>query len=237
MRSQSKLRNDFAKLFQLWLGVGLLLWGIQSAEASPPLPNLMDAFSKALLSSTTLSKTKLAGLRVIVGSQPSQTLGDPVDRLHVNFEDNRLDLLTESVIFSNGNYGEFDAAAGVSLEPVSNGSFCMMKAKRGPLQAGPLSDSEIRALPREWTFPEGDVWKVDPYTPAAMRTQDLGEDILLRFEMVPPSGETIRSEVRIDEVLCQVHVRDLEDAEAGLKSALEGVLGPWLNFSVRSSGQ
>ena len=70
-----------------------------------------------------------------------------------------------------------------------------------------------------------------------MRTQDLGEDILLRFEMVPPSGEVIRSEVRVDEVLCQVHIKDLEDSEAGLESALEGVLGPWLNFSVRSAGR
>ncbi|MEO5668587.1 MAG: hypothetical protein ABIR96_11050 [Bdellovibrionota bacterium] len=229
--------RDFSKLFKLGLGVGLFLAGAQSLQASPSsaFPNLMDAFSKAMLSTSSLSKTKFAGLRLIVGAQKPAHEGDESDKLRVNFEDNRLDLLTESVIFSNGSYGEFDSSTGVSLEPVQAGSFCMMKAKRGPLEAGPLSNAQLRALPQDWIFPEGDIWKVDPYTPAAMRTQDLGENILLRFEMVPPSGNVVRNEVRIDELLCQVHVKDLENAESGLRATLQSVLGPWLNFSVRSS--
>jgi len=216
-----------------FLGLGLLLCGAQAVQAAPgrAIPNLMDAFSKAMLSSSSLSKTRLAGLRVVVGAEHS---GREAESLRVNFDDNRLDLLTESVIFSNGRYGEFDSPSGVSLEPVSQGSFCMMKAKRGPLEAGPLSDSQIQALPRDWVFPEGGEWKVDPYTPAAMRTQDLGEEILLRLEIVPPAGSVARKEVRIDEILCQVHIKDLADADAGLKTALEGALGPWLNFSVKS---
>jgi hypothetical protein len=234
MGKTTNSKSDFASLLKLWLGTGLMILGAQQVRASTvsAFPNLMDAFSKAMLSSSSLSKTKLAGLRVVVGALRSPE-GDAIDKLRVNFEDNRLDALTENVIFAGGRYGEFDSPAGVSLEPVSQGSFCTMRAKRGPLDAGPLSAAELRVLPGDWTFPEGDSWKVDPYTPAAMRTQDLGEDILLRLSMVPPTGAAVRKEVRIDEILCQVHVRDLENAEAGLKQALEGVLGPWLNFTVQ----
>ena len=233
MHNESK--SNIVTLMKLWVGAALILMGVQSAQASvqgTPVLNLTDVFSKAMLSPSTLSKTKLSGLRLVVGALrlPDAT---QAEELRVNFDDNRFDVLTENMIFANGSYGEFDSPSGILLEPVSRGSFCSLKAKRGPLEAGPLTDAQIRALPRDWTFPEGDSWKVDPYMPAAMRTQDLGEDILLRLAIVPPPGSVARKEVRIDEILCQVQIRDLENAEAGLQQALEGVLGPWVNFSIQ----
>lgn len=227
------MQSKYVSSKQFVLGLGLLILGAPQAKAAPSaaIPNLMDVFSKAMMSSSSLSKTKLAGLRIVVGAEHS---GGEAESLRVNFDDNRLDLLTESLIFSNGKYGEFDSSSGVSLEPVSQGSFCTMKAKRGPLETGPLTESQIQSLPRDWVFPEGGVWKVDPYTPAAMRAQDLGDEIVLRLEIVPPSESVARKEVRIDEIFCQIHLKDLENAEAGLKTALDETLGPWLNFAVKS---
>jgi hypothetical protein len=233
--------QNFKGLKIKFLALMVLLSNTLSVEAaviSSSNVRMSRELAKALMAPVSISKTKFGTrLNLTVGARYESEVDSNKEELVVNFEDNNIDKDSETLIFSRGEVVELDSNGHlpsflVDASGAHQESYCTLKLNRA------LAEHLNRGSENRWTLKEGSIFRINPYTPAAQRSQMMSNRVQLNLELVTTAsgGSALAQSVTPESLRCEIYLGDgVEDVENRLLPELEKVLSTWLRFQVSDS--
>ncbi len=185
-----------------------------NVDVIPELTGNHQKISSALTSELSLERAGISALKF------SFSLKDPTGQaLKVNFADNRMNRVQETLIFRpNKPVKELDTALGVSSDTIDM-PYCLLRVR----VESPLSSPKSLSSKKE----TADIW-----LPGLVRYQENDDSVRLSFSFIPSNeGASNSGEIEVNELECHFMYKNLEGSS--IYDVLRGVLGSNVEIAYR----